>query len=86
MIPACLEGRPMNETVTRVTAEFEVEGDDGSIEIVTEQTTFLIHKVDGFEAPQKQDWFLNGEDLIRDQSDHNIFTNALTKKKFRRVL
>jgi hypothetical protein len=80
-----LEKFPMTETETRTTATFEVDGDDGSIETVIEQTTFLIHKGDNHRAPVQVDWHLNGDDLIRDASDHRVFRKAPTGETFRRI-
>jgi len=75
----------MSETETRITARFEVERKDGSRETITEKTVFLIHKGDNHRAPYQVEWFLDGESLIRDQSDHNIFRNGITGETFRRV-
>lgn len=72
-------------TETRVTGRFQVEREDGSQEIVTEQTTFLIHKGDNHRSPIQIDWYLNGDSMIRNPSDHDVFRNGLTGEAFRRI-
>jgi hypothetical protein len=75
----------MPDTETEITARFPVEGDRGSSGTVIQQSTFLRHRAGGHKAEIQIDWYLNGESLIRDQTDHNVFTNPLTKETFRRV-
>lgn len=75
----------MPATETRTTATFIVEREDGSRENVTESTTFLIHKGDGHRAASQIDWYLDGESLIRDPGDHEVFRNGITGETFRRI-
>jgi len=75
----------MPERETRITDTFQVEREDGSRETVTEQTVFLIHKGDNYSAPIQIEWYLNGDSLIRDQSDHSVFRNGITGETFRRI-
>lgn len=75
----------MTQTETKLTARFQVERKDGSRETVTEHTTFLIHRGDGHRSPAQIDWYLDGDTMIRDQNDHDIFRNGLTGEEFRRV-
>jgi hypothetical protein len=75
----------MTERETEITATFQVEREDGSRETVTEQTIFLIHKGDNHKASMQIEWYLNGDSLIRDQSDHSAFRNGITGEKFRKI-
>jgi hypothetical protein len=75
----------MQQTETRMTDTFQVQCEDGSINVVTEVTTFLIHEGTEQRAPCQIVWFLGGESLIRDQSDHDIFRNGLRGEIFRRI-
>jgi hypothetical protein len=75
----------MSERETKITDRFQVEREDGSRETVTEETTFLIHKGDNHKVPVQIDWYLNGDSLIRDQSDHGVFRNDITAETFRRI-
>jgi len=59
----------MPKKETRTTATFPVEREDGSREVVTEETTFLIHKGTGQRSPCQMEWFLDGDSLIRDPTD-----------------
>jgi len=75
----------MPEKETRTTATFPVEREDGSQEVVIEKTTFLIHKGDGYEAAIQMEWFLNGDSLIRDPTDKDVFRKGITGETFRKL-
>lgn len=75
----------MPENETKITATFRVEREDGSREVVTERTTFLIHKGTGGRSPCQIDWFLGGESLIRDPTNEDEFRNGITGETFRRI-
>ena len=72
----------MADTETKTTATFQVARENGSQETVIERTTFLIHRT-GHRSPIQIDWYLNGESLIRDQSNHSVFRNGITGETFR---
>jgi hypothetical protein len=80
-----VESRPMTDRESEITDTFQVERKDGSQVTVTEETEFLIHKGDGYRAPVKREWLLDGDSLIRDPSDHSIFRNDVTGEMFRRI-
>jgi hypothetical protein len=75
----------MAEKETRTTATFPVEREDGSQEVVTEETTYLIHKGTGHRTPIQMEWFLDGDSLIRDPTDKDVFRNGITGETFRRL-
>jgi hypothetical protein len=75
----------MTERETRITDTFQVEREDGSRETVTEETIFLIHKGDNHRAPVQIDWYVNGDSLIRDQSDYSVFRNDITGETYRKI-
>ena len=75
----------MTQKETKTTATFQVERKNGSRELVIERTTYLIHRGDGHRAVYQTEWFLDGESLIRDPSDHDVFRNGITGETFRRI-
>jgi hypothetical protein len=77
--------RAMPEKETKTTATFQVEREDGSHKFVTEETTYLIHKGTGHRSPCQIEWFLDGESLIRDSADNDVFRNGITGETFRRI-
>lgn len=81
----------MSERVTETTNQFLVQRNDGSQEAVIERTTFLIKRSSmssaepPSRAPIQVEWFLDGNSLIRDQSDQDVFRDGITQETFRRV-
>jgi hypothetical protein len=74
----------MSRRERQTTRMFQVRREDGSRYVAIEVTTFLIPDA-GFRRATQIEWFLGGKSLIQDQSDHDIFRDALTGEIFRRI-
>jgi hypothetical protein len=71
------------ERERQTTRMFQVQREDGSRYVAIEVTTFSIDG--GIRRATQIEWFLGGKSLIRDQSHHDTFRDALTGEIFRRV-